>query len=145
MLAGRERELGCGGTPALSEMLPRLDATESARAKPGGDATLHLFTLSDRFIMALCTNPPIPLVGEAERVGDVRPSVRVGDRSGDRVSTSAGGSNRGEDAMSSIEPPVLLFRSGAGVKPGPSALEFDDMPGNCERAEDTSDRSPSST
>jgi hypothetical protein len=35
--------------------------------------TLHLFTLSLLFIIALCTNPPAPLVGESGRMGDVRP------------------------------------------------------------------------
>jgi hypothetical protein len=54
-------------------------ATELPRLRPGGDWTLHLlFTLSDLFIIALCTNPPIPFVGDAgrsRRSGEIRPCV----------------------------------------------------------------------
>lgn len=36
--------------------------------------TLHLlFTLSERLIIALCTNPPMPLVGDGVRSGNIRP------------------------------------------------------------------------
>ena len=56
--------------------LLRLLATELVRLmpeSPEGNWVLHLLeTLSDRFIMALCTNPPRPLVGETERSGDIR-------------------------------------------------------------------------
>jgi len=44
---------------------PRLLAVEPARCKPGAAVALHLLlTLSDLFIIALCTNPPIPFVGD---------------------------------------------------------------------------------
>lgn len=49
------------------------DAIESARCKPVGEVTLHRLTLSVRFIIALCTKPPMPFVGERGLVGDVRP------------------------------------------------------------------------
>ena len=66
-LVGRERP--------VEEL--RLLATELPRVSPGGACTLHLlFTLSDLFIMALCTKPPIPFVGEAGRSnlsGEIRP------------------------------------------------------------------------
>lgn len=46
-------------------------AIESPRLRPAFACTLHLlFTLSDRFIIALCTNPPRPLVGDGGRSGD---------------------------------------------------------------------------
>ena len=52
-------------------------ATESPLLKPEGDCTLHLlFTLSDLFIIALCTKPPMPFVGDAGRSslsGEIRP------------------------------------------------------------------------
>jgi len=91
-------ELGCGEASRLKllglevpfeerAMLPvgvfavswwlLLLATEFPLFSPGGDWMLHLlFTLSDRFIMALCTKPPIPFVGDAGRSslsGDIRP------------------------------------------------------------------------
>lgn len=143
--------------------LVRLEAIESARANPGGDATLHLFTLSDRFIMALWTKPPMPFVGETGRpsardgdrssvddlsrpTGDrssVEDRSRVGDRSSvedrSRVgdSNSAGGSKRGDGIRPDIEPPVLLLRSGSGVGAGLSAPDLGVMPGNWERLGDT--------
>lgn len=48
---------------------------EFDRVNPCGICALHLFdTLSDLLIMALCTKPPIPFVGEVERLrsGDKR-------------------------------------------------------------------------
>jgi hypothetical protein len=98
-------EFGCGefsllkllGFDSLAAMTePRLLATESALLRPAGDWTLHLlFTLSDRFIIALCTNPPMPLVGDIGRStlsGEIRPCV--GDIAKPRLSewVSAGGS-----------------------------------------------------
>lgn len=63
----------------LDESAPlRLEATESARAILGGLATLHRLTLSDLFIMALWTKPPMPFVGDVDRKGEVRP-LRAGD------------------------------------------------------------------
>lgn len=35
-----------------------------------------MLTLSDRFNIALCTNPPIPFVGDAGRSGEIRPCAR---------------------------------------------------------------------
>ena len=77
---------------------PKLLATEFPRLRPGGACTLHLLlTLSDRFIMALCTKPPIPFVGEAGRSnlsGEIRPCE--GDIAKPRVSaveSILGGSN----------------------------------------------------
>lgn len=55
--------------------LLRLFASEFPRASPDGSWALHrLDTLSDRFIIALCTKPPSPLVGDddLERSGDSR-------------------------------------------------------------------------
>lgn len=73
--------------PRLSWLLPLL-ATELPRLRPGGDCTLHLlFTLSDRFIMALCTKPPMPLVGDGDLSslsGDIRPCE--GDIASERAS-----------------------------------------------------------
>ena len=75
------RELG---TP--SRMLPmplRMLAVESCRERLEPGCALHLLlTLSFRFSMALCTKPPMPLVGDAgrskvardEREGVVRPN-----------------------------------------------------------------------
>lgn len=52
-------------------------AIELLRLRFGGDCILHLLlTLSVRFIMALCTKPPMPLVGESDLSGfsgDMRP------------------------------------------------------------------------
>jgi hypothetical protein len=53
----------------------RLLTIELLRLRPWGSCALHRFeTLSDRLIMALCTNPPRPLVGDVERArsGDIR-------------------------------------------------------------------------
>lgn len=48
-------------------------ATESPRLSPALACTLHLlFTLSDRFIIALCTKPPSPLVGDGGRPAEDR-------------------------------------------------------------------------
>ena len=53
------------GTAARLPRVPRWPATESPRFRPGAACVLHLLlTLSDRFIIALCTNPPKPFVGE---------------------------------------------------------------------------------
>ena len=71
-----------------------MEAMESARVKPGGLVTLHLLTLSERFIMALCTKPPIPLVGDGVRAGENRP-VGEGEPPSAGVFSSAAPSNRG--------------------------------------------------
>ena len=70
------RAMLCGRLEPSPVLL--LDVTESARLRPGGPATLHRLTLSDLFIIALCTKPPMPFVGELERelerVGETRPA-----------------------------------------------------------------------
>lgn len=98
-LFGRERLVtALRAILVVGSMLLRLLATELPRFIPGGDWTLHLlFTLSDRFNIALCTKPPMPLVGDAGRStlsGDIRPCV--GDIAGARDSgrASVGGSKR---------------------------------------------------
>lgn len=55
--------------------LLRFETIELLRLSPCGSCVLHRFdTLSDLLIMALCTNPPRPFVGEVDRVrsGDIR-------------------------------------------------------------------------
>lgn len=76
LLVGRGVNSGCGlPVRPLPSKLLRLDATDPARFKPAGELTLQRLTLSVRFIMALWTNPPIPFVGEAGLVGELRPDV----------------------------------------------------------------------
>lgn len=63
-----------------------------SRLSPCGICALQRFvTLSDRFIIALWTNPPRPLVGDVERVrsGDIRRCVGDGGI-GSSAGTSAG-------------------------------------------------------
>ena len=58
--------------------LPRLLKVEFCLLKPGGVWVLHLLlTLSLRLSIALCTNPPMPLVGDTgrSRSGEMRPCV----------------------------------------------------------------------
>ena len=70
-----------GVTPAMGTLPPsgppRAFDTELPLLSPGPACALHLlFTLSDLFIIALCTNPPRPFVGEVGRSlrsGDMRP------------------------------------------------------------------------
>jgi hypothetical protein len=70
-----------GGLNGPEEPWPlRLLATESTRFSPAaaGWALHRLLTLSDRFIMALCTKPPRPFVGEIDLSilsGEIRPDV----------------------------------------------------------------------
>jgi hypothetical protein len=53
--------------------LLRLLAKELPLMRPDGSCALQrLDTLSERFIMALCTNPPSPLVGDVDRSGESR-------------------------------------------------------------------------
>lgn len=62
--------------PAIA--LPRLLKVEFCLLKPGGVCVLHLLlTLSLRLSMALCTKPPMPLVGDAgrSRSGEILPCV----------------------------------------------------------------------
>lgn len=58
--------------------LPRLLRVEFCLVKPGGVCVLHLLlTLSLRLSIALCTKPPMPLVGDTgrSRSGDILPCV----------------------------------------------------------------------
>lgn len=77
-LAGRislEEPLLCPGLkPVILDRCAGLDvATESPRFRPVPACTLHLLlTLSERFIIALCTKPPSPLVGEGGRPAEER-------------------------------------------------------------------------
>ena len=85
----------------------RLLAIEFPLLSPAPGCALHLLlTLSDRFSIALCTNPPRPLVGElgrSKRSGEILPcdgdiaSVRPADKtspSREDLISGDGGSNR---------------------------------------------------
>src|SRR4051812_17292768 len=119
-------------------MLERLETTESARCSPAGEFTLHRFTLSDLFIIALWTNPPIPLVGDSGRVGDVRPG---GDISLWLLLVSGvGGSSRWAGLRISGEPSFARIpgedgRISAASLNG-SAEVSRDIPGSCARSVD---------
>lgn len=114
------------------------------RCSPGV-VTLHLLTLSVRFIIALWTKPPIPFVGEAGRVGEVWP---------DEVPSlpawiSAGGPSFTASVVSNGEPslPRLACESGrsrTGSLSGSVELVCN-MPGSWEREAATSTVSSSST
>jgi len=117
----------CGREPTCEVPLSRALrlATESARFRPGGLVTLHLLTLSLRFIMALWTKPPMPFVGEADRSGDVRPE-------GETIVcsvmgfSSIGSSGRG-GFKATGEPSLPL----ASAREGGRSLGFSaDMPGS---------------
>jgi hypothetical protein len=57
-------------------VLPRLLSVEFCLLKVVGTWALHLLlTLSLRFSIALCTKPPMPLVGDEGRSGDILPWV----------------------------------------------------------------------
>src|SRR5690606_28691167 len=70
ILFGRTLVTGVVGRSRLDVVVVRVGST---RCKPAGEFTLQRLTLSERFIMALWTKPPMPLVGDTGRVGDVRP------------------------------------------------------------------------
>lgn len=58
--------------------LLRFETIELLRLNPCGSCVLHRFeTLSDLLIIALCTKPPRPFVGEVDRArsGDIRRCV----------------------------------------------------------------------
>ncbi len=73
----RLRLTGLAVVLLLVSTLLRLLVTELPLVRPGGDCTLHrLLTLSDLFIIALCTKPPMPFVGDgglSSRSGEIRP------------------------------------------------------------------------
>jgi hypothetical protein len=155
MLFGRALALGVELPCGLSKPI-MLDRTESARCKPEGELTLHRLTLSERFIMALCTNPPMPLVGESGGlVGDVRPGDGGMDwRLTENASTSPaespnGGSRRGAPFRGRGEPSLPGSVGVTGREIGfsfdGSIAESRDMPGSCVRIEDMSAVSWSST
>lgn len=91
-------------------MLLRLLANElTPRLTPDGNCALHLFeTLSDRFIMALCTKPPSPFVGDVER--ERSGEMRLGEGG---VATCSGSS-------------FWMLERGTG-DPSPVAVETEDM------------------
>lgn len=117
---GREASfVGEGGVGRRGPSRPeRTEATESALCRPGGEVTLQRLTLSLLFIIALCTNPPAPLVGDSGRTGDVRPD------GGDAI-VSCGGSSfcvGGKGVEGLFLPPMLACsdeesadRAGDGV------------------------------
>lgn len=95
--------------------LLRLLANEFPRGSPDGSWALHrLDTLSDRFIIALCTKPPSPLVGDEdlERSGE----SLFGDI-GEVCSSAAGSVFRGSS--------FCALDSGIG-EPRPVAVDTDD-------------------
>lgn len=147
------RELETLVRGALSTALRFDDTTESARCRPVGDVTLHRFTLSVRFIMALCTKPPIPFVGETGRAGEVRPSgdgglaafISNGYSILEGSSFCASESVRGDPSL-----PVKAGELGCGDEfdddhLDPSAAASRDIPGNCVRFDGISAKSGSST
>ena len=95
-------------------MLLRLLETELPRESPEGSCALHRFeTLSDRFSMALWTNPPSPLVGDDGRSGESR--RWVGD--GGSCSSDSGSGFRGSNRCA--------LDCGSG-DPSPVAVDTDD-------------------
>lgn len=72
VVVGSRINMLCGLARVLSTE-PRCVLVFSGRVNAGGLATDHRFTLSLLFIIALCTNPPMPLVGEVVRAGEERP------------------------------------------------------------------------
>jgi hypothetical protein len=106
--------------------------------------TLHRLTLSDLFIIALCTKPPIPFVGELDReldrVGDIRP----GDGSRSPRGLSSPASKPGGLSVGGVANLILVGVAGSstgGLGFGSSA----DMPGSCALTVAISKRSVSST
>ena len=125
----------------------RAEATESPRFRPAFACTLHLLlTLSDRFIMALSTNPPSPLVGEGgrpdvDRILEALPKPglsivnevfrsnglkdgksRAGDFDGDNDTTDAGLADRGSSGFDSVVRPVGGAKADFGGDEGGVAL-----------------------
>lgn len=144
LLTGRETGSGPGlVAPFLPSILLRFEDV-FPRCRPGV-VTLHLLTLSVRFIIALWTKPPIPLVGDAGRVGEVWP-----DEFPSLVAwISAGGPNFSASVVSNGEPSLLepaceIGRSRTGSLSG-SVEVVRDMPGSWEREATTSTVSSSST
>jgi hypothetical protein len=85
----------------------RVLTIELLRLRLAGDCTLHRFDmLSERFIIALCTNPPRPFVGETGRSGDARPGDK-GARSSDGCGSIFRASNRGVDKGTGEPKPLV--------------------------------------
>lgn len=133
MLGGR---VTLFGAVRCEKSIVFLATEESARCNPPGEVTLHRLTLSERFIMALCTKPPMPLVGETGLVGDERP---VGWRCRAGISPSsfgsvAGGSRREADVRGSGGPSFSAEDGdsdrGVAASLVGSAEESRDMPGS---------------
>jgi len=84
----RESNLGMLAEPRPASLKPpRLLAVEFCLDSPGAACALHLLlTLSDRLSMALCTNPPMPFVGDGDLAAileDASEGFRVGASNGD--------------------------------------------------------------
>lgn len=89
-----------GPVPAAPRMFLLL-ATESPRLSPGAACTLHLlFTLSDRFIIALSTKPPRPFVGDGGLLEEPQPGNAAEDEAVGLLSLpeSSVGANLGVDS-----------------------------------------------
>lgn len=96
-------------------MLLRLLETELFRVIFEGSCALHRFvTVSDRFIMALWTNPPSPFVGDDGRSGESRRWVGDGGNCSSVLDSVFGGSN------------LCTLDNGSG-EPSPVAVDTDDM------------------
>jgi hypothetical protein len=82
VLLGRLSEFNWAAPAPAAPRVLLLLATESPRLSPVAACTLHLLlTLSDRFIIALSTKPPRPLVGDGGLLEDPQPGNAVADDS----------------------------------------------------------------
>lgn len=92
-------------TRPVSLKLPRLLAVELCLDSPGAACALHLLlTLSDRLSMALCTNPPMPFVGD----GDLA-AILEDESEGFKDGASSGNfESDPDDAMGNL--PVPMFK-----------------------------------
>ena len=96
-------------------MLLRLLEIELFRVRPEGSCALQRFEMvSERFIMALWTNPPIPFVGDDGRSGESRRWVGEGGNCSSALDSVFGGSN------------LWILDNGSG-EPRPVAVDTDDM------------------
>lgn len=96
-------------------MLLRLLEIELFRVRLEGSCALQRFeTVSERFIMALWTNPPIPFVGDDGRSGESRRWVGDGGNCSSVLDSAFGGSN------------LWTLDDGSG-EPSPVAVDTDDM------------------
>jgi hypothetical protein len=137
---------------------PWFDWIELTRLRLGGLVTLHRLTLSDLFIIALWTKPPMPFVGELDReldrVGDKRPGEAFERRPSRDLSSAAskpGGLRDGGFAsfiLVGVAGSSAGFSTGFSIGFSTGGLDFtcsSVMPGNCALTEAISRRSVSST